>query len=108
MEAPETSKLKKGKRTMIEKLTHILAGAKYLTLTLTDLGDSVQITATVRPKDGSDATKPVQVKADYQIADSLLLSALTAPPKAGKEKSVPAVTKEEATNNETDLFGMEE
>ena len=93
---------------MIEKLTHILAGAKYLTHTLTDLGDSVQITATVRPKDGSDAAKPLQVKADYQIADSLLLSALTAPPKAGKEKLVKSEPAAASATDDNDLFGMEE
>ena len=87
---------------MIEKLTHILANAKYLTLTLTDLGDSVQITATLRPKDGSDAAKPVQVKADYTVADSLLLAAL-ADPTAGKKKQLSA---DSATQNEEpDLFG---
>ena len=62
---------------MIEKLTHILANAKYLTLTLTDLGDSVQITATLRPKDGSDAAKPVQVKADYTVLSLTNYSNLT-------------------------------
>lgn len=92
---------------MIEKLTHVLANAKYLTLTLTDLGDSVQITATIRPKDGSDAAKPVQVKADYQVADTLLLSALISPPKAGNEKPVKTV-EPSAETNEPDLFGMEE
>lgn len=91
---------------MIEKLKSKLENAKYLTLTLTDLGDNVQITATIRPKDGSDAAKPVQVKADYTVADSLLLAAL-ADPKAGKKKQLPAETTTQ--NEEPDLFGgMEE
>ena len=89
---------------MIEKLKNKLSEAKYLTLTLTDLGDQVQITATIRPKDGSDAANPIQVKADYQIADSLLLSALLNPPKAGKEKVVKTTEATEKTK-ETDLFG---
>ena len=93
---------------MIEKLKSKLSESKYLTLTLTDLGDNVQITATLRPKDGSDAAKPVQVKADYQIADSLLLAALTAPPKAGKEKRVNPEPEETSDPNNNDLFGMEE
>lgn len=93
---------------MIEKLTHILANAKYLTLTLTDLGDSVQITATLRPKDGSDAAKPVQVKADYTVADSLLLAALADPTQAKKEKHL-SPADSTTQNEEPDLFGgMEE
>ena len=89
---------------MIEKLKQKLTAAKYITLTLTDLGDQVQITATIRPKDGSDAEKPVQVKADYMIADSMLISALLDPPEAGKEKIVKAAADKEES---ADLFDME-
>ena len=93
---------------MIEKLTHILANVKYLTLTLTDLGDSVQITATIRPKDGSDAAQPLQIKGDYTIADSLLLAALADPTQAGKKKKVSSA-ETTTRNEEPDLFGgMEE
>ena len=91
---------------MIEKLKSKLSESKYLTLTLTDLGDVVQITATLRPKDGSDAAQPLQIKADYTVADSLLLAAL-ADPTAGKKKHLPADSTTQ--NEEPDLFGgMEE
>ena len=57
---------------MINKLKDVISKAKFLTLTLADQGDHVQITATIRPKDGSDQMKPIQVNADWQIAGTLL------------------------------------
>lgn len=87
---------------MIDRLKDIIAKAKYLTLTIADQGDQVQITATVRPKDGSDPSKPIQVKADWQIADALLVEALHKPPKAGKtEVKKP---KKKAEEEAGDLF----
>jgi len=92
---------------MIDRLKNIIAKAKYLTLTITDQGDKVQITATVRPKDGADPAKPIQVRADWQIADALLVEALNKPPKAGKTEVKKTEKKEEADSG--DLFaGMEE
>lgn len=86
---------------MIDRLKNIISKAKYLTLTIADQGDQVQITATVRPKDGSDPAKPIQVKADWQIADALLIEALHKPPKAGKTE----VKKPEKKEDEPgDLF----
>ena len=83
---------------MIDRLKNIIAKAKYLTLTIADQGDQVQITATVRPKDGADPAKPIQVRADWQIADALLVEALHKPPKAGKTevKKPEKKTEEEA------------
>lgn len=72
---------------MINKLKDIISKAKFLTLTFADQGDHVQITATIRPKDGSDQAKPIQVNADWQIADVLLLEALANPPKPGKTET---------------------
>ena len=92
---------------MIDRLKDIIAKAKYLTLSIADQGDQVQITATVRPKDGSDPAKPIQVKADWQIADALLIEALHEPPKPGKTKVQKDKPKAEADNG--DLFaGVEE
>ncbi|MBQ9502865.1 MAG: hypothetical protein IJU70_11960 [Lentisphaeria bacterium] len=71
---------------MINKLKNVISKAKFVTLTLADQGDHVQITATVRPKDGSDQVKPIQINADWQIADVLLVEALNTPPKPGKTK----------------------
>ena len=86
---------------MIDRLKNIIAKAKYLTFTIADQGDQVQITATVRPKDGSEPAKPIQVKADWQIADALLVDALHKPPKAGKTE----VKKEpEPEESNMDLF----
>ena len=92
---------------MIDRLKNIIAKAKYLTLTITDQGDQVQITATVRPKDGSDPAKPIQVKADWQIADALLIEALHKPPKPGKTKVQKDKPKAEAENS-GDLFAAAE
>ncbi len=90
---------------MIERLKDIIANAKYLTLTIADQGDQVQITATVRPKDGADPAKSIQVKADWQIADALLVEALNKPPKAGKTE----VKKPEKKEDEPgDLFAAAE
>ena len=86
---------------MIERLKDIIVKAKYLTLTIADQGYQVQITATVRPKDGADPAKPIQVKADWQIADALLVEALHKPPKAGKTKVKKPEKKEEEAG---DLF----
>ena len=92
---------------MIDRLKTIIAKAKYLTLTIADQGDQVQITATVRPKDGSDPAKPIQVKADWQIADALLVEALNKPPKTGKTEVKKEKPKAEADSG--DLFaGVEE
>jgi len=91
---------------MIDRLKNIIAKAKYLTLTITDQGDKVQITATVRPKDGSDPAKPIQVKADWQIADALLVESLNKPPKPGKTE-VKKEPKAEAENS-GDLFAAAE
>ena len=91
---------------MIDRLKDIIAKAKYLTFTITDQGDQVQITATVRPKDGSDPAKPIQVKADWQIADALLVEALNKPPKPGKTE-VKKEPKAEAENS-GDLFAAAE
>ena len=91
---------------MIDRLKNIISKAKYLTLTITDQGDQVQITATVRPKDGSDPAKPIQVKADWQIADALLVEALNKPPKVGKTE-VKKEPKAEAENS-GDLFAAAE
>ena len=91
---------------MIDRLKNIISKAKYLTLTITDQGDQVQITATVRPKDGSDPAKPIQVKADWQIADALLVEALNKPPKPGKTE-VKKEPKAEAENS-GDLFAAAE
>jgi len=90
---------------MIERIRDIIANAKYLTLTIADQGGQVQITATVRPKDGADPAKPIQVRADWQIADALLVEALNKPPKAGKTevKKPEKKAKEEAV----DLFAGE-
>ena len=66
----------------------------------------MQITATVRPKDGADPAKPIQVKADWQIADALLIEALHKPPKAGKTE-VKKEPKAEAENS-GDLFAAAE
>lgn len=86
---------------MINKLREVISKAKFVTLTLAEQGDQVQITATVRPKDGSDQVKPIQVKADWQIADYLLTEALNKPPKPGKAE----VKKSgEPQNDEDDLF----
>jgi len=91
---------------MIDRLKNIIAKAKYLTITITDQGDQVQITATVRPKDGSDPAKPIQVKADWQIADALLVEALNKPPKPGKTEVKKPEKKEEADSG--DLFAAAE
>ena len=91
---------------MIDRLKDIIAKAKYLTLTIADQGDQVQITATVRPKDGADPAKPIQVRADWQIADALLVEALNKPPKAGKTKVKTPEKKEEADSG--DLFAAAE
>ena len=91
---------------MIDRLKNIISKAKYLTFTITDQGDQVQITATVRPKDGSDPAKPIQVKADWQIADALLVEALNKPPKVGKTE-VKMEPKAEAENS-GDLFAAAE
>ena len=89
---------------MIEKLSPFLKAAKFITLTLTDCGDDVMISATIRPKDGSEAEAPLQVKTSYSLADILLLEALKKPPKAGKTATV----EEKKEENETaDLFGEE-
>lgn len=89
---------------MIDRLKEIIHKAKYLTFTITDQGDQVQITATVRPKDGSDPAKPIQVRADWQIADALLIEALNKPPKPGKTE----VKKEPKAENSGDLFAAAE
>ena len=91
---------------MIDRLREIIHKAKYLTMTITDQGDQVQITATVRPKDGSDPAKPIQVKADWQIADALLVEALHEPPKPGKTKVQKDKPKAEADSG--DLFAAAE
>ena len=91
---------------MIERIKDIIAKAKYLTLTIADQGDQVQITATVRPASGSDPAKPIQVKADWQIADALLVEALNKPPKPGKTE-VKKEPKAEAENS-GDLFAAAE
>ena len=85
---------------MIEKLKNTLKNAKYMTMTFTDLGEQVQISVTVRPKDGKDSAAPLQVKTDYLIADAVLMNALTDPPKPGKEKIAAAETNEKSD----DLF----
>ena len=91
---------------MIERIQDIVAKAKFVTLTIADQGDQVQITATVRPKDGSDPAKPIQVKADWQIADALLVEALNKPPKPGKtEVKKPEKKAEEEAG---DLFAAAE
>ena len=90
---------------MIERIKDIVANAKYLTLTIADQGGQVQITATVRPKDGADPAKPIQVRADWQIADALLVEALHKPPKPGKTE----VKKPEKKEDEPgDLFAAAE
>ncbi|MBE6370804.1 MAG: hypothetical protein E7055_01855 [Lentisphaerae bacterium] len=91
---------------MIKRIKDIVANAKYLTLTIADQGDQVQITATVRPKDGADPAKPIQVKADWQIADALLIEALHKPPKPGKTEVKKPEKKEEADSG--DLFAAAE
>ena len=91
---------------MIERIQDIVAKAKFVTLTIADQGDQVQITATVRPKDGSDPAKPIQVKADWQIADALLVEALNKPPKPGKTEVKKPEKKEEADSG--DLFAAAE
>ena len=91
---------------MIERLRGIIHQAKYVTLTIADQGDQVQITATVRPKDGSEPAKPVQVRADWQIADALLVEALNKPPKPGKTE-VKKEPEAEAENS-GDLFAAAE
>ena len=91
---------------MIDRLKNIISKAKYLTITITDQGDQVQITATVRPKDGADPAKPIQVRADWQIADALLVEALNKPPKPGKTE-VKKEPKAEAENS-GDLFAAAE
>ena len=88
---------------MIERIQDIVAKAKFVTLTIADQGDQVQITATVRPKDGADPAKPIQVKADWQIADALLVEALHKPPKAGKTE-VKKEPKKKAEEEAGDLF----
>lgn len=85
---------------MLEKLQKILKTSKYITMTMTDHGDHVQISLTIRPKDGKECKQPLQINADYQIADSVLLSALEDPPKPGKEKTI----KQAETNTEQELF----
>jgi len=85
---------------MINKLKNVISKAKFVTLTLADQGDRVQITATVRPKDGSDQVKPIQINADWQIADVLLVEALNAPPKPGKTE----VRKAPEENSADSLF----
>ena len=87
---------------MIERLRGIIHQAKYVTMTIADQGDQVQITATVRPKDGSEPAKPIQVKADWQIADALLVEALNKPPKPGKTEVQKDKPKAEADSG--DLF----
>ena len=89
---------------MIDKLSTILKEAKFLTLTFTDCGAEVMISATIRPKDGSEAKAPLQIKSDYLLADMSLLEALKKPPKAGKTETI-AEKKEE--NETADLFGEE-
>lgn len=85
---------------MIERIQRIVAKAKFVTLTIADQGDQVQITATVRPKDGSDPAKPIQVRADWWIADALLVEALHKPPKVGKtEVKKPEKKAEEEAGN---------
>ena len=70
---------------MIERLKNIIDKSKFLTLTLTSQGEKVLITATVRAAGGADSdAKPLQVSADWQIADALLVEALNKPPKPGK------------------------
>lgn len=88
---------------MIEKLSTILKDAKFLTLTFTDCGDDVMISATIRPKDGSEAKAPLQVKTNYSLADISLLEALKKPPKAGKTETIKEEKKEETET--ADLFG---
>lgn len=89
---------------MINKLQKIIAKAKFVTLTLADQGDHVQITATIRPKDGSDQAKPLQINADWQIADVLLVEALNNPPKPGKTE----VKKAAAPQDDGSLFAQTE
>lgn len=90
---------------MIERIKDIIAKAKFVTLTIADQGGQVQITATVRPKDGADPAKPIQVRADWQIADALLIEALHKPPKPGKTE----VKKPEKKEDEPgDLFAAAE
>ena len=89
---------------MINKLQNVVAKAKFVTLTLADQGDHVQITATIRPKDGSDQVKPIQINADWQIADVLLVDALNAPPKPGKTE----VKKDPATEEPSGSLFAEE
>ena len=91
---------------MIERIQDIVKKAKFVTFTIAEQGDQVQITATVRPKDGSDPAKPIQVKADWQIADALLVEALNKPPKPGKTE-VKKEPKAEAENS-GDLFAAAE
>ena len=91
---------------MIERLKDIIAKAKFVTLTIADQGDQVQITATVRPKDGADPAKPIQVRADWQIADALLVEALNKPPKAGKTEV--KKTEKKAEEEAGDLFAAAE
>lgn len=72
---------------MIDKLKEIVKKGKFLTITMTEQGDGVMITATLRTKSGSDQEKPLQVKSPWEIADVMLLDALKNPPKkAGKEE----------------------
>ena len=85
---------------MIEKLKPMLKNAKFMVFTMTDLGEKVRISVTIRPKDGSDNSTPLQVESDYLIADTVLLTALDSPPKAGKEKKI-ELAKE---NEENSLF----
>ncbi len=89
---------------MIEKLQNIIAGAKFLTLTLSEHGDGVLITASVHSKDGKEQTHPLQIQTDWQIADAMLLDALNRPPKPGKAE--PRKTTEEEQT--ADLFGAGE
>lgn len=85
---------------MIDKLKPMLKNAKFMVLTITDLGEKVRIAVTIRPKDGSDNSAPLQIEADYLIADTVLLTALDSPPKAGKEKKIELVKE----NEENSLF----
>lgn len=83
---------------MLNKLKDVISKAKFVTLTLADQGDHIQITATIRPKDGSDQVKPIQINADWQIADILLVEALTSPPNPGKTKIKKTEKPEEGDN----------
>lgn len=87
---------------MIERIRDIVSKGKFLHITLAGQGNMVHITATVRPKDGSDQVKPLSITADWQIADALLIEALHKPPKPGKTEVKTA--KQETEEPEADLF----